>query len=80
MLDLEGKEIVSQNLTMDKETGIGNWTEEQFITAVKTGMRPDKSLFNYPMMPFASLTDKEVKAVWAYLNTLPVINNKIVPE
>lgn len=75
LLDLDGNLVLSSNLTMDKETGIGAWTEEEFITAVKTGKRPNRTPMSYPMTPFSALTDKEASAIWAYLNTLPMINN-----
>jgi mono/diheme cytochrome c family protein len=78
MTDLEGNPVVSPNLTMDKETGIGNWTEEQFEVALRSGLKPDNSSYNYPMVPFTALTDREVSAVWAYLKSLPTINNPIL--
>jgi mono/diheme cytochrome c family protein len=76
-LSREGKIILSQNLTPDKETGIGNWTEERFINAVKYGtMENDKALRD-PMQPFIYLTDKEAKAIYAYLKTVPPLTNKV---
>ena len=78
MYTLEGKEIYSLNITMDKSTGIGNWTEDQFIKAVKSGLVPDGGpALHYPMQPYVNLTDKEVQAIYAYLKTIPVINNKV---
>ena len=73
--DLTGKPILSSNLTMDKKTGLGNWTEEEFIRAVKIGLRTDKISNRYPMMPFTLLKDEEVSAIWAYLQTVPIIHN-----
>ncbi|MBX2815683.1 MAG: cytochrome c [Saprospiraceae bacterium] len=73
--DTEGKIILSSNLTMDKETGLGNWTRAQFIQAVKTGARPNGIGARYPMMPFVHLSDDEVSAMWDYLQTVPVIQN-----
>ena len=60
---------------MDPETGVGNWTEEDFIKSVKMGIRPDQISNRYPMMAFSLLTDDEVSAIWAYLQTVPVIHN-----
>ena len=78
MFTLEGKPISSLNITMDKNSGIGSWTEEQFIAAVKSGVVPNNQpALHYPMQPYANLTDQEVKAVYAYLNTVPVIDNKV---
>lgn len=69
--------VLSPNLTMDKETGLGNWTEEEFIRTIKYGIRPnDRPATAYPMIPFTEMTDEEASAVWAYLQTLPVIRNE----
>jgi len=72
-----GKAIYSMNLTMDEETGIGKWTEEEFIRAVKTGIVPNGPALRQPMKPYADLTDGEVKAVYQYLKTIPKIHNKV---
>lgn len=63
------------NLTPDPETGLGNWSDEEIITALKTGQRPDGRMLA-PFMPyqnFASLTDEDVQAIVAYLRSLPPI-------
>ena len=73
--DREGNIIVSSNLTMDKETGLGNWTEEQFIKAVKFGIRPNGQAIRQPMFPMPQMTDEEASAIWAYLQTVPMIHN-----
>jgi hypothetical protein len=74
----DGSKIYSMNITMDEETGIGKWTEEEFIKAVKTGIVPDgQPALRPPMKPYADLTDGEAKAVYAYLKTIPKINNKV---
>ena len=74
----DGKTVVySANITMDKETGIGNWTEEQFIHAVRFGQRPDGKPLRQPMAPFSALTDEEASAIWAYLQTAPPIRNEV---
>lgn len=77
MQDYNGMIISSKNLTPDKETGIGSWTEEQFVKALRTGQRPNGKIVRYPMMPYNVLTEKETKAVFAYLKTIPPIQNKI---
>ncbi len=61
-----------------KNTGIGSWTEEQFIKAVKCGQVPTgKPAMRYPMLPYSNITDQEVKAIFAYLKTVPKLNNKV---
>lgn len=74
----DGSKISSMNLTMDEETGIGKWSEDEFIKAVKTGIVPnDQPALRTPMKPYAYLSDGEVKAIYAYLKTVPAIKNKV---
>lgn len=73
MPNKEGEIIYTANLTMDKTTGIGEMTEEQFIKAVKYGIRDNKPALRFPMVPHTVMTDEEVSAVWAYLQTIPII-------
>lgn len=75
--DKEMNEIYSSNLTMDEETGIGTWTEEEFIRTLRFGMRADNTPLRYPMLPSPMITDEEASAIWAYLQTIPVIVNKV---
>ncbi len=72
-----GETVNSANLTMDPETGIGTWTEQQFIEAVRFGNNPRGGTLSYPMMPHSMLTDDEVSAIFAYLKTVPVIQHPI---
>lgn len=70
------------NLTMDKETGIGNWTEEQFITSMRNGTRPDGTVMLTVMpYPYYSFwTDDDLKAVYRYLKTVPPQKNQVPPR
>ena len=77
LLDKDLNEIYSSNLTMDKETGLGNWTEEDFIKTLRFGMRPDQTPLRYPMVPSHMITDEEASAIWTYLQSLPTIHNPI---
>ena len=68
------------NLTPDKETGLGGWTDKQVAHALKTGERPDGRVLA-PAMPwrdFSNLTDADADAVVAYLRSLPPVHNKVV--
>ncbi|MFP5515591.1 MAG: c-type cytochrome [Alphaproteobacteria bacterium] len=67
------------NLTPDKETGLGNWTEEQIVTAIRTGKRPDGRMLApvMPWMSFAALTDEDARAIAVYLKSLPPVANKV---
>jgi len=74
----DGSVIYSMNLTMDEETGIGRWSEDEFVKAVKTGIVPNgQPALRQPMKPYAYLTDGEAKAVYAYLKTIPKIKNHV---
>ena len=67
------------NLTPDKETGLGTWTDEQILTALQKGARPDGRMLA-PIMPwhaFASLTDQDARAIVAFLKSLLPVKNKV---
>lgn len=70
------------NLTPDRETGLGEWTEEMFIAAIRTGRHQGKGRPILPPMPWPMLSkanDEDLKAIFAYLQSLTPIRNK-VPE
>lgn len=76
-----GKKVITANLTFDEKTGIGSrYTKEQFIRAVKFGVRPDGSILKYPMEPKMVLSDREVGAIYDYLKTVPKINHDIAQK
>jgi len=71
--------FVGANLTPDKETGLGNWTTEEIVVAIQTGVRPDGRLLA-PIMPwraFASLKKSDAVAIAAYLKSLPPVEHKV---
>jgi mono/diheme cytochrome c family protein len=68
------------NLTPDKETGLGDWTEEMFIATMKTGRHQGKGRALLPPMPYFNvreLSDEDIKSVFAYLQSIPAIHNKV---
>lgn len=71
------------NLTPDPETGIsGTYTEEQFIMTIREGKKQGRGRMILPPMPWPvirNLTDEDLKSIFAYLQTLKPIRNK-VPE
>ena len=67
---VSGEIIYSANLTPAKNSGIGRWTYAQFHRALVMGIKPDGSSVRDPMFPFARLDEKEVKAIFEYLNSL----------
>lgn len=74
LLDVSGQKIYSVNLTPDPKTGIGTWTEQQFIRAVKEGFAPDNAPLRYPMERMSELSDQEVGDIYAYLRTLTPVS------
>ena len=68
----------SPNITSDKETGIGNWSDAEFINAMHNGVRPDGSS-NYPVFPFlwyTKITDQDLMDIRAYLNAIPAVKRE----
>jgi mono/diheme cytochrome c family protein len=67
--------LYSTNITPDKETGIGNYSDQDFLNAVHRGIRGDGARL-YPAMPFTSytyMTDADALAIKAYLFSLPPV-------
>ncbi len=70
--------MLSPNITMHPEKGIGKWDELTFIKAVKHRQRPNGTTLN-PLMPdYGVYSDREIAAVWAYLQTIPVSDNDVL--
>jgi len=71
---------VARNLTPDDETGLGRWTEEQFVRALRTGKHQgvEDGRPILPPMPWqnvAQMTDEDLHAVWVYLRSIPAVSN-----
>jgi mono/diheme cytochrome c family protein len=76
-LNFEGKPVMTSNITPDKETGIGLWSEDTFVRALKYGILDGQDALRYPMVPYVQLSDYEAGAIYAYLMTIPPIHNSI---
>ncbi|HEX7241608.1 MAG TPA: c-type cytochrome [Longimicrobiaceae bacterium] len=63
----------ASNLTPDPATGLGRWTEQDFVRALREGKRPDGKAIStvMPWKSLARMTDDEVRALWLYLRTVP---------
>jgi mono/diheme cytochrome c family protein len=73
--------IYSPNLTPDRDTGIGNWTDADFTRALRFGVAPDGSRY-YPAFPypnFTKLVRDDILAIRAYLATLTPVSNRAPP-
>ena len=67
----------SPNITPDPETGIGRWSEAQFIHALRDGARADGANL-YPVFPYTSFTkiaDADARAIWLYFSSLPPVRH-----
>ena len=67
------------NLTPDKATGLGGWTDAQILAALRAGTRPDGRMLS-PVMPwhaFAALTRQDADAIVAFLRSVPPVSNKV---
>jgi mono/diheme cytochrome c family protein len=70
------------NLTPDENTGLGIWTEDMFVRALRTGRHMGTSRQILPPMPwevYGRLPEEDLKAIYAYLRTVPPVKNR-VPE
>jgi len=71
--------VAAQNITPDKETGLGAWTDGEILRAMREGVdRNGDALF--PMMPYVhlrSMCDEDAKSIVVYLRTLKPIRNKV---
>jgi mono/diheme cytochrome c family protein len=68
------------NLTPDPETGLGKWTEEEFLAALQSGRHQGRGRQILPPMPwqtYSTLPEEELRAIWAYLRTVPPVKNKV---
>jgi mono/diheme cytochrome c family protein len=68
------------NLTPDKETGLGDWTVDQFIATMRTQRHQGKGRPVLPPMPaamYANLNDEDLSSIFAYLQSLPPVKNRV---
>ncbi|HUC69720.1 MAG TPA: cytochrome c [Stellaceae bacterium] len=72
----------SPNITPDPATGIGRWSEAQFLRALRHGVRPDGANY-FPVFPYPSFTkivDADARAIKAYLFSLPAVRHSNRPH
>jgi len=67
--------LYTSNITPDKETGIGRWSDQQFVRAVREGIAPDGTYY-YPVMPYNyynKMSVQDVLDIKAYLDAVPAV-------
>ncbi len=70
----------TQNITPDMETGIGNYTEAQFVMTIREGKKQGRGREILPPMPwpaFKNLSDDDLKSIYAFLRTVKPLRNKV---
>ena len=74
--------VYSSNITPDRETGIGGWTDEQIITATRSGRRPngERLLPVHPYPVFNGMAADDLKALTAFLRTVPAVKRNNQPK
>jgi mono/diheme cytochrome c family protein len=71
--------FVGENLTPDKDTGLGKWTDDQVIAAFRTGKTPEGRELS-PVMPYPALShlsDADAQAIVAFLKSIPAVSNQV---
>lgn len=71
--------VTASNITPDKETGIGNWTDAQIKTVMRTGVKPNGTVVAMimPSAFYQIMTEKDLDAVVAYLRTVRPVKNQV---
>ena len=75
----KGIDAYAANITQDPDTGIGTWTDEQIITAIRVGKTPDGAIL-FPPMPvptYNNMSDDDVKAIVAFLRTVKPVHHEV---
>jgi mono/diheme cytochrome c family protein len=71
--------IFAPNITPDKETGIGNWTDDEIARAVREGVSRDGHAL-FPIMPYMAyreMSDEDLASVVVYLRSIPPVRNQV---
>ncbi len=71
----------AQNITPDMETGIGSWTEDQIVDAIRNARRPDGTFMGPPMSFgwYKNMSDTDVRAIAKYVKSVPAVRNEVPP-
>src|SRR5271155_465548 len=71
--------FVGPNLTSDKETGLGNWTTAQIVTALTSGKLPDGRMLapSMPWREYANMTAADAQAIAVFLQSLPPVQHQV---
>lgn len=76
---MPGAAFYSANITPDKETGIGRYSDAELARIIRYGVRPDNTII-FPFMRYPNVSDEDLTAIISYLRTLSPVNNKVPPS
>jgi mono/diheme cytochrome c family protein len=68
------------NLTPDRATGIGTWTEQMFVNTIRNGKHAGTGRALLPPMPwrmYGQLSDDDLKSIFMYLRSIPAVSNRV---
>jgi mono/diheme cytochrome c family protein len=79
VIELPVFKAVTPNITPDAETGIGKWTDDQIVAAIREGRRPDGSIIGPPMPieMYRGMADRDVRAIVAYLRRVKPVRHAV---
>ncbi len=74
--------VYSSNITPDTDTGIGTWSDDEIVAAIRLGRRPngERLIPVHPFMVFNGMAEEDLRALVAYLRTVPAINRPNQPK
>jgi len=74
--------VYSSNITPDRETGVGAWTDEQLMAAIRLGRRPngERLIPVHPYTVFNGMAEEDLRGLVAYLRTLPAVKRATPPK
>ena len=81
VIEEPGFKAYAPNITMDEATGIGTWSDEEIMRAIREGFRPDGTIIGPPMPTpwYRDISDTDVRAIIAYLRSVEPVN-RVVPK
>jgi len=70
--------LYAPNISPDKETGAGTWTDDMLVRAIRNGIGHDgRALYYMPWFTFAEMADEDLASLVVYLRSIPPVNNKL---
>lgn len=71
MMQPNGQPVFVPNISKHKQYGIGTWTEDEFVRALRDGFNPQNHVLRPPMPRFTAVTESEMRAIYHYVMSAP---------